>query len=281
MGALRNRAATVSDVALRANLEIYEHFDEGAYIRGSPHLRHRSIGGLYRTLVDQAIAPIRRHQSEISVLELGAGNGLASIPWFKQGARVTAIDSSSRMLRHFTRRAEAYGSRPRTVESDVFEYLSSTDEQFDVVTQVSMLHHIPDYLALIGQAVRHVRAGGSLLTFQDPLRYDRMPKKHHLIDRACYFAWRLGQGNYLRGLKTRWRRLHHVYDPNEPVDYDEFHVVRNGVDGEAIMGRLEPSFSDVRMVPYWSTFSPPLQWLGERTGLTSCFAILATGKKAA
>jgi SAM-dependent methyltransferase len=281
LGAFRSRAATVSDAALRANLEVYEHFDEQSYVNGSPHLRHSSIGARYAALIDRAISRTHRNRADISVLDLGAGNGMASIPWFKRGVRVTAVDSSKSMIRQLTRRAEAYGARPRTMVADVFDYLQSTDEKFDIVTHVSMLHHIPDYMQLIDLAAVHVRPGGSIVTFQDPLRYDTMPRSHHLMDRACYFIWRLGQGNYRQGLKTRWRRLRHQYDPTEAADFDEFHVVRNGVDAHAIIGRLERDFAEVDLVAYWSTFSRPLQWLGERTNLTSCFGIVASGHKAA
>lgn len=281
MGALRSRAATVSDAALRANLEVYEHFDERTYVNGSPHLRFSSIGARYRALIDRAIARTDRDRADISVLDLAAGNGMATIPLFKRGVRVTAVDSSKTMIRRLTRRAEAFGARPRTVVEDVFDYLQSTDEKFDIVTHVSMLHHIPDYMQLIDLAVAHVRPGGSLVTFQDPLRYDLMPRSHHVMDRACYFVWRLGQGNYTQGLKTRWRRLRHRYDPSEAADFDEFHVVRNGVDADAIIGRLEQSFAEVDLVTYWSTFSRPLQWLGEHANLTSCFGTLASGRKAA
>jgi len=265
--------------ALRANIETYERFDERAYVNGAPHLKHPSIGRRYDQLVDAAIKSIGSEPAVITVLELGAGNGLASKAWFERGVQLTAVDSSRSMLNDLKSKAAAHGVAPNTVVADVLDYLAATSMKFDIVTHVSMLHHIPDYLDLLARSAAHVNANGCLLTFQDPLRYDRMPGAHHVIDRGSYFAWRITQGNLKRGLKTRWRRLRGVYSPAETVDFDEYHVVRNGVDSEAIMALLAPSFSKVEVVTYWSTYNRGLQWIGERMGLASSFGILSSGRK--
>src|SRR5258708_39169589 len=120
--------------------------------------------------------------------------------------------------------------------------------------------------------------GVCLLNFQDPLRSDRMPLHHHFVDRASYFAWRLSQGNFKRGLKTRWRRLRGVYSPDEVVDFEDYHVVRNGLDSTQVKKALEAFFDEVEVVSYWSTYSRPLQALGERLHLVSSFGILACGR---
>lgn len=267
------------DAAFRANVAAYSSFDERAYIGGAPHLKHRSIARIYESLVNTAIGTIAAGPEGISVLELGAGSGLASVAWFERRVRMTAVDSSESMLRGLSAKAAAYGLEPRTVVSDALNYLESTDESFDVITHVSMIHHIPDYLQLLSRSAAHVRAGGCLITFQDPLRYDRMPFGNHFAERAGYFLWRAGQGNVRRGFKTRWRRLRGVYSPSEVVDFDEYHVVRNGVDSTAIIGLLEMSFAKVQAVSYWSTYSRMLQTLGRRLHLVSSFGILASGRK--
>lgn len=264
--------------ALRANITAYDNLDSGAYVNGAPHLKHASIGAIYSSLVTRAVAHIARPANDISVLELGAGNGLASGPWFKQGVQLTAVDSSAGMLREFTVRAAEFGLKPETVEADALEFLNSTEDTFDVVTHVSMIHHIPDYLDLLSRSVKVVRTNGCLLTFQDPLRFDRLPRGHRFVERASYFAWRSTQGNFKRGLKTRWRRMRGVYSPSEVVDFDEYHEVRNGVDSAEIVALLELSFEKVDVVSYWSTYTRPLQSLGERLQIKSTFGILASGR---
>jgi len=183
------------------------------------------------------------------------------------------------MLRDLVKRAAAFEVEPRPVVADALDYLESTDETFDIITHVSMIHHVPDYLHLLARSAAHVRAGGCLLTFQDPLRYDKLAFHHHLIDRASYFAWRAGQGNVRRGLKTRWRRLRGVYSPHEVVDFEDYHVVRKGVDSAAIVSLLEGPFAQVEVISYWSTYSRILQSLGEQLHLVSSFGILASRRK--
>jgi SAM-dependent methyltransferase len=182
------------------------------------------------------------------------------------------------MLRGLSARAASFGLKPRTEVGDALDFLTAVDEHFDIVTHVSMLHHVPDYLGLLSRSAARVRTGGCVITFQDPLRYDRMPIGHRVIDSASYFIWRAGQGNVKRGLRTRWRRLRGVYSPAEVVDFDEYHVVRNGVDSAQIISLLEERFAEVAATSYWSTYSRPLQRLGERLRLVSSFGILASGR---
>jgi 2-polyprenyl-6-hydroxyphenyl methylase / 3-demethylubiquinone-9 3-methyltransferase len=265
--------------ALRANVSAYSNLDEREYVNGAPHLKHDSIARIYRSLIDSALERIDRDSATVEVLDLGAGDGMASVPWFEYRVRLTAVDSSEHMLGRLTDRAAVFGVNPQTVVADALDYLQSSGSSFDIVTHVSMLHHVPDYLDLLERSSAHVRPGGCLITFQDPLRYDHMPPYHHLLERGSYFAWRTGQGNLKRGLKTRWRRLRGVYSSTEVVDFEDYHVIRGGVDSEAIVRLLQTSFSEVSTVSYWSTYSRPLQSLGERLHLASSFGILACGRK--
>ncbi len=264
--------------ALNANIAAYDSVDERVYVNGAPHLKHASIANIYKSIVDSAIKRVGRDAETISVLELGAGNGLASIPWFERHVGMTAVDSSESMLRGLGKRAAAYDLSPVTVAADALDFLKSTEETFDVITHVSMIHHVPDYQGLLSLSAARVSAGGCLITFQDPLRYDQMPRGHHLIERVSYFAWRAGQGNVKRGLKTRWRRLRGIYSPSEVVDFEDYHVVRSGVDSAQIVTVLKASFAEVEVIPYWSTYSRLLQALGERLHVTSSFGILASGR---
>lgn len=265
--------------ALRANQATYQDLDERAYVRGAPHLKHASVARNYEAMVDAAIGGIGRDAKTIRVLELGAGSGLGSTAWFSRGVQLTAVDSSAEMLSLLTTRAAAYGAAPVTIVADALEFARSTGDRFDIVTHVSMLHHVPDYLSLLAASASRVQPGGALISFQDPLRYDRLPAVHHAADRASYFVWRLAQGNYRRGLRTRWRRLRGVYSEREVVDFDEYHVVRNGVDSAAIVRLLEGWFAAVEEVPYWSTYNGALQAIGQRLRLRSTFGILASGRK--
>jgi hypothetical protein len=94
---------------------------------------------------------------------------------------------------------------------------------------VSVLHHIPDYMSFLKKASQRITTGGALLTLQDPAWYSRHRVAHH-PEQAAYFGWRLTQGNYISGLRTRLRRMRGLIDEKNPSDMVEYHVIRNGMD---------------------------------------------------
>jgi SAM-dependent methyltransferase len=160
--------------------------------------------------------------------------------------------------------------------TDGDRFFETAGERFDVVSFASVLHHIPDYVAVVRRAAGAVRPGGSLVIFQDPLRYDTMPRLDHTLGRVAYFGWRLTRGDFRRGLRTIGRRLRGVYAADQPSDYEEYHAVRNGVDSKAVVSVLEPEFGSVQQFRYWSTPARASQALGEMLGLKTEFGIVAT-----
>ena len=268
------------EVALATNLAAFDQMAERRLVNGSPHLKHESLRQLHRALIAQAADGAGRPAEEITLLELGAGDGLASTPWFEMGVRhILAVDPSAAMLERFIARAARFGLNVEVLCADADSFFGATRRQFDVISFASVLHHIPDYLAAARAAVDLLRPGGSLLTFQDPLRYDAMPRLDHQADRAAYLSWRITQGELRRGMKTRLRRFRGVYSAKEASDYEEYHVVRNGVDSAAIVAVLAPRFERVQETRYWSTPAAPWQAVGERMRFQSEFGILATGRR--
>jgi len=261
--------------ASAANRAAYDAVSDRDYIEGAPHIRHPSVRRIYEQVASACLGQQAGGPGRTTVLELGAGSGLASWPWLRPEVELTAVDGSSEMLARLEARCRERSVRVHMVVEDLVAYATRCSGRFAVVTLVSVLHHVPEYLDLVGRSADLVAPGGWLITFQDPIRYDTVPRLHRLAERASYFAWRLGRGNYRRGIRTRWRRLRGVYSPDEPADFEEYHVVRRGVDGDAVRDLLAPRFEEVRLVEYWSTYSPRLQRLGERLGLRSTFGVVA------
>jgi hypothetical protein len=96
-------------------------------------------------------------------------------------------------------------------------------------------------------------------------------------DRTAYFAWRLLQGRYAEGLATRLRRIRGVYNPALTADMVEYHVVRQGVDEQAVVRALAPEFESVRVLTYWSAHLGWWQQIGDKLGLVNTFGLVATG----
>jgi SAM-dependent methyltransferase len=257
-----------SDAARLANIASYSRRDA---IHGSPHLNHASVWAIYQRMVRAALKTV---PSRPNVLDLGAGDGTASRLWVEAKAHLTAVDSSGEQLSRLRKRYPDVVA----VESDGLDFLSQHPAAFDVVSHVSMLHHIPDYLSLLKASSARVARGGALLTFQDPLRYDRLPRGHYLLGQSLYIPWRLTQGNVLRGVGNRIRRARVAYRPESHDDQEEYHVVRNGVDSEKIVAQLVADFTRVEVEVYFSSQARLAQWAGERLGIRSTFGVLATGR---
>jgi hypothetical protein len=169
------------------------------------------------------------------------------------------------------------------MHGDIFRTLDDLEgrgRRFDVVGTSAFLHHIPDYLKLCRCAAGLLRKNAVFLTFQDPLRYDTLSRFTYLFDRVSYLGWRLFQGNYIQGLKTRLRRIRGSYRGDLPEDMTEYHVVRNGVDQLALVASLESFGFECRVHSYWSTQSRFFQWAGEALHLANTFGIIATRKEA-
>lgn len=100
------------------------------------------------------------------MLDLGTGPGhvpvlvCAAIP----GARVVGIDLSRNMLAHAERRRAA-SAWPERIELRLADAkrLDFEDGAFDAVFSNTILHHIPDPVPFLREAVRVLRPGGALL----------------------------------------------------------------------------------------------------------------------
>jgi len=245
------------------------------YLKGSPHLRHSHLNarlvGWITHLFEQSIGP------NGTVLEVGAGDGSLTEPLLAQGYRVVATEMSEASADRLESR---FGGNERfeVIHDPEGDLLALEGRQFDALLFASVLHHIPDYLGVISRLLEsHLVSGGSLASIQDPLWYSRASRPTRFATEASYLSWRLTQGDLLSGLRTRLRRLGAGPGEEEPGDVVEYHVVRNGVDEQAIAESLSERFRHVQIQTYWSSQGPVQQRLGERAGLRNTFAVLASG----
>jgi len=275
------RASSPSADTVVINQQYFREMYGQEFVEGSPHLKHASVSALCGQLASEALQCVNSATQSATVLDMGAGDGMLTLPYLGLKAHVVAADASDELLQSLRAKAAAYQDALTIMPGDIFaslEKLRNANRQFDIVCASSFLHHIPDYLELCRCAAPLVRPGGIFFTFQDPLRYDTLSRATYLLDRASYFWWRLFQGNYLRGLKTRARRLFGTYRADLAEDVAEYHVVRNGVDQLALKQLFDAAGFDCSIRPYWSTQSTLFQQIGERLKLANTFAIMARKK---
>jgi SAM-dependent methyltransferase len=227
------------------------------------------LGEAFRDVADRGLP--------LSLLDIGAGDGAFVEPSLAYGCRVTATEMSRPSIDELNRR---YGANPAFTA--VFDEDGSVsvlgNRRFAIILCASVLHHIPDYMQELETAIsRHLERGGAIVTFQDPLWYPSVGRRTRLLNDVAYLSWRLSQGDYVRGFRSRMRRMRHAYDENNPSDMVEYHVVRNGLDHEKIRAMLSAKFETVSLFAYWSTPSAFWQRIGDWIGAKTTFGLVALG----
>jgi SAM-dependent methyltransferase len=94
------------------------------------------------------------------ILDVGAGTGRITIPLAGAGCRVVGVDVGPSMLQAMGKKAA--GLPVRLVAGDGVQLPFATGS-FDAVVLASLLYLVPDWRALLGEAIRVARPGGSIL----------------------------------------------------------------------------------------------------------------------
>jgi 2-polyprenyl-6-hydroxyphenyl methylase / 3-demethylubiquinone-9 3-methyltransferase len=166
--------------------------------------------GEFRPLHD--INPLRlewiaRHAAleGAAVLDVGCGGGILAEAMARRGARVTGIDLSEKALRVAELHLHESKLAVRYEKSSVEDYAG----EFDVVTCMELLEHVPEPATMVAACARLVRPGGRVFFST----INRNPKSYlFAVVGAEYVLGLLPKGthDYLRFIKpselARWSR---------------------------------------------------------------------------
>lgn len=98
----------------------------------------------------------------LSMLDVGCGGGLIAEPLARLGATVTGIDPAEESIgvarAHAGTQGLAIDYRAARVED-----LAAAGDQFDVVTCLEVVEHVPDVAAFLATCARLVRPGGLMV----------------------------------------------------------------------------------------------------------------------
>lgn len=247
------------------------------YRFGSPHLTHPALMDRLFGLVRSALKDSVEMGLPTDVLEIGAGDGAYTEAVLAAGFSVTATEVSSASIK---RLQERYANNPKfeAVHDPSGGLRGLDDRRYALILCVSVLHHVPDYVSFIQNAIeKHLLPGGTFLALQDPLWYPSVGRFTKFFTKFAYYSWRLNKGNYLQGLQTVLRRVRGVFDDEMVGDVVEYHVVRKGVNHMELESALSSTFAAIEIAPYWSSQSRWAQWWGDRLRLSNTFAIHAEG----
>jgi len=131
-----------------------------------------------------------------NALEFGCGTGLVTTRIAPHCAQLTALDSSSEMLRMLAEKIAASSIaniKPLHLDFSRPEAAAGLERDFDFVYSSMTLHHIPDTASFLRELIGHISPGGSLaiadLDAEDGLFHDDPTEKvHHGFERETLKA---------------------------------------------------------------------------------------------
>jgi 2-polyprenyl-6-hydroxyphenyl methylase / 3-demethylubiquinone-9 3-methyltransferase len=170
--------------------------------------------GEFRPLHD--INPLRlewiaRHASleGAAVLDIGCGGGILAEAMAQRGAHVTGIDLSEKALRVAELHLHESQLSIKYAKASAEDYAAAHAAEFDVVTCMELLEHVPEPASMVAACARLVRPGGQ--AFFSTI--NRNPKSYlFAVVGAEYVLGLLPKGthDYMRFIKpselSRWSR---------------------------------------------------------------------------
>lgn len=160
-----------------------------------------------------ALCCIKSASANPCVLDFGAGTGNLTRHLLELGTRVVASDVSSGCLEELKASAGGTGVLELSLLNgqDLSQFAA---DSFDMVAVYSVLHHVPDYLAIIGEFMRILKPGGVVYLDHEvcPSFWGKPPEysAYEAELRERLVAERQSLGRYLLGIlrrKNRWRYL--------------------------------------------------------------------------
>src|SRR4029077_963527 len=136
---------------IRLNREWFQEMSGAEFVGSSPHLKHRTLRQRCLGIAVDLFGKLAQHKQSVRVLDMGAGDGMLTLPYLELGARVTAIDATPELLDALQTKAAGHQGRLTVIAGDIFDALGRLQQQsaqFDLICASSFLHHVPDYLQL-------------------------------------------------------------------------------------------------------------------------------------
>ena len=180
-----------------------------------------------KKFLSRALEEVRTGNSPFQALDLGCGSGNLTGHLLGLGAAVTAADVSSGFLELVKQRFAGMPVRTRHLDGRDLSEIAS--ESFDIVLVYSVLHHIPDYLAICAEMARVCRRGGIVVIDHEasPNVWTSDAGLQSFRRSAWRFDWRkfIRPANYLHRLRRVFDRRYsnegdiHVW-PDDHIEWD-------------------------------------------------------------
>lgn len=100
--------------------------------------------------------------SNSTILDIGCGGGILSESLAKLGANVTGLDLADASLDVARSHAEQNGLTINYIKSSIEEYAEKTTNQYDLITCMELLEHVPDPQSIITASAKLLKPGGKM-----------------------------------------------------------------------------------------------------------------------
>ncbi len=236
--------------------------------------------------VREAVSTVRgAPPGTVRALDVGAGTGNLTHHLLASGARVTAADLSAGCLA-VVRERFAQSGRLEAALLDGEGLAPFGDGSFDLAACYSVLHHVPDYLALVREMGRVVRRGG--VVYLDHERHDASwvpsaerdaflreavtwPAKtwRRFVDPAAYWRRVRPALEWRRWLDRRWMPEGdlHIW-PDDHIEWAKVESALTGVGVSAVISRdyllYEPRYERDAWERWKSRLTDYRMWIGRK-----------------
>ena len=96
------------------------------------------------------------------VLDVGCGGGILAVSMAKEGANVTGLDMGKEPLEVARLHALETGTKLEYIQSTIEQHAQEHAGEYDVVTCMEMLEHVPDPLSVVRSCEQLVKPGGKV-----------------------------------------------------------------------------------------------------------------------
>ena len=123
---------------------------------------HITNNARIRYIKDSIALYARNKLQDSTILDIGCGGGLLSVPLSRLGAKVTGIDPAKDTI-------DAAIAHAKTMDIDIQYYATNVEEfycahidQFDIITIMEVVEHVDNIDIFLDQAIDMLRPGGLL-----------------------------------------------------------------------------------------------------------------------
>jgi SAM-dependent methyltransferase len=118
-----------------------------------------------------------------AMLDLGCGTGHSIRRFGNRFKTVLGVDHSREMLGRARANLSTSGGHAALIRQDAFEFLPSLASEFDLITAIGFLHHLPPHsIPTLLAAIRQNLANNGLLLLAEPIAVDLSQQPSEVIE---------------------------------------------------------------------------------------------------